>query len=389
MSTPAGTTFGAAILDMARSRDRLPRLIGLGEPLHGPAEFGRRRNGVFRHLVEHAGFRTLALESSSWAGRLVDTWVRGGPGDLDDVLARGITHGFGAFAPNRELLEWARAHNDGRPPADHVRVTGFDGPYEMMYADSPRAALAHLHAFLTGHDVPVGAWSRLDTLLGEDGPWTDPAVATDPSLSVGSEDRVRELRALADDLARTLTCVAPALVRTAGRDAVDDAALAARCATGLLAYHAAMAAPIADELRWSRMSGLRDAMMADTLQALAARAPTMAFAHNLHLRTGASRMTLGPMDVGRQPAGAHLADRLGGDYLVVGTAAGRIDGVEDPGPDTVEAWFGGRPDGEHLVPASAVPRGRPRRVTSSPAYFPLDDAVLDELDAVLFVPDAG
>lgn len=388
-TSPPTASSGAAILDLARSRGHLPRLLGLGEPLHGPDGIGRERNDVFRQLVEHAGFRVIALESGSWAGRRVDAWVRGGPGDLDDVLARGITHDFGRFASNRELLEWARGHNEGRPPADQVRVTGFDGPLEMMYADSPRAALAHLHAFLTGHGVPVVAWATLDALLGDDGPWTDPAAATDPSRSVGSEDRVRELRALADDLSRALTCTIPALVASAGRDAVDEAALAARCATGLLAYHAAMACAGDGSARWSRLSGLRDAMMADNLEALAARERTLVSAHNLHLRTGSARMAMGPMDVGWQPAGAHLAGRLGADYLVVGTAVGRVDGVEDAAPDTVEAWLGSRPGADPVLPASAIPRGRPRRTTSSPAYFPLDDAVLDELDAVLFVPDAG
>ncbi|TCK25954.1 erythromycin esterase family protein [Pseudonocardia endophytica] len=378
MSTP-----GQLVLDTAPS---LPRLIGLGEPLHGSDAFGRSRNDVLRHLVEHAGFRTIALESSSWAGRLVDAWVRGGPGDLDDVLARGITHDFGRFAPNRELLEWARTHNAGRAPEGQVHVTGFDGPLEMMFAESPRATLAHLHAFLTDHGVPVAGWDTLDGLLGDDAPWIDPAAATDASRSVGSQDRVRELRTLADDLARTLTCTIPALVPVAGRDAVDDAALAARCATGLLAYHSAMAEPLADALRWSRLSGLRDAMMADNLQALSARRRTLASGHNLHLRTGSARMAMGPMDVGWQPAGAHLSDRLGADYLAVGTAVGRLDGVEDAGQDTIEAWLAAQE--ARVVPTGAIPRGRPRRATTSPAYFPLDDAVLDELDAVLFVPDA-
>jgi erythromycin esterase len=383
MSTP-----GETILDLARSGDHLPRLVGLGEPLHGPDAFGRLRNDVFGRLVEHAGFRTIALESSAWAGRLVDAWVRGGPGDLDDVLAGGITHGFGAFAPNRELLAWARAHNDGRPPAAQVRVTGFDGPLETMYADSPRATLAHLHTFLSHHDVPVVGWDTLDGLLGADGPWTDPDAAMDPSRSVGSSERVRDLRAHADDLARTLAATVPALVPAAGREAVDDALLAARCATDLLSYHAAMAGRGDASARWSRLSGLRDAMMADNLQALAARGRTLAFGHHLHLRTGSARMAMGPMDVGWQPVGAHLADRFGPDYLAVGIAACRLDGVEAPGPDTVEAWLGARPDGD-VLPTCAIPRGRPRRTTTSPAYFPLDDAVLDELDAVVVVADAG
>src|SRR4051812_7671713 len=65
--------------------DHPPRLVGLGEPAHQVDEFLRLRNGVFRHLVEHAGFRTLALESDAWAGRSIDAWVRGGPGAVEDV----------------------------------------------------------------------------------------------------------------------------------------------------------------------------------------------------------------------------------------------------------------------------------------------------------------
>lgn len=382
-------TPGETILDLARSRHRLPRLIGLGEPLHGPDAFGRLRNDVFRHLVEHAGFRTVALESSSWAGRVTDAWVRGGPGDVADVQVRGFSPYFGRSDPDRELLEWARGYNEGRTADEQIHVTGFDAPTEMMYAESPRAPLVHLHRFLDEHAVPTCAWDTLDALLGPDGPWTDEAAAMDPARSVGGEDRVRELRVLADDLARTLDIEAPALRRAAGREAFDAAALAARTATGLLAYHASMAAPGDGGRRWSRNAGLRDTMMADNLQALAARGPTLAFAHNQHVRAGTARMALGPMELCWQSAGAHLADRLGADYLAVGIAVGRAErlGIPEPGAETVEG--GMMASGDRLYDADALPRGRPLRTWSNPAYFPLDDAALDELDAVLFVRDAG
>lgn len=378
---------GAAILDLARSRGHLPRLVGLGEPLHLVDDLLRLRNDVFRHLVEHAGFRTLALESDAWAGRVLDAWVHGGPGDVADVLVRGFSPYFGRSPLDRELLEWARGYNDGRPPGEQVRVTGFDAPTELMWAHSPRAMLAHLHRYLDEHSVPTCAWDTLDALLGPDGPWTDEAAAMDPARSVGSEDRVRELRVLADDLARTLTIEAPALLDSTGRDAFDDAALAARTATGLLAYHATMADPGDGERRWSRGAGLRDAMMADNLEALAARGPTLAFAHNQHVRTGTARMMLGPMALRWQPAGAHLADRLGPDYLPVGIAVGRAEhlGLPEPEADTLEGGMWA--SGDRLLDPRSLPRGRPLRTWDNPGYFPLDEAALDELDAVLFVRD--
>lgn len=379
---------GAAVLRLFGPRP--PRLVGLGEPLHGVDEFLRLRGGVFRHLVAHAGFRTLALESNAWAGRLVDAWVRGGPGDVEDVQTRGFSPYFGKSAVDRELLEWARAHNAGRPADEQVHVTGFDAPTEMMFAESPRGPLAHLHRYLDDQGSPTVPWSTLDVLLGADDPWTDEAAAMDPARSVGSEERVRTLRVLADDLARTLAIEAPALRRATGRDAFDDAALAARTATGLLAYHASMAEPGDGGRRWSRNAGLRDTMMADNLEALAARGPTLVFAHNQHVRTGTAHMTLGPMSLRWQPAGAHLADRLGPDYLAVGIAIGRAAhlGIPEPGPGTIEgALRAALPAGNHLLESHAVPSGRELRTWDNPAYVPLDDAALDEVDAVLFVGD--
>lgn len=370
-------------------RSRQPRIVGIGEPLHGEQAFPRARNTLFRHLVEHTGFRTIAIESNSWAGRIVDAWVRGGPGDIDDVLTAGISHGFGSCPANRELLEWARAHNEGRPPSDQVRITGFDAPTEMTYADSPRAALARLHAFLSEHLHVPCTWETLDGLLGPDGPWTDEAVAMDPSLSVGADERVRELQAHAGDMARILTCETPALRRKVSPDELDDAHLAARCATGLLAYHRVMAIPGDPESRWQQMCALRDAMMADNLAALARRGPTFTFAHNQHLRTGTASLTMGPMTLRWQPAGAHLAERLGSDYLVVGSALGRSSDPEipDPAPDTVEGLLSTLQTGSCLLPTSRLRGQHPVRETSSPAYFPLDQALLAELDAVLFVGD--
>src|SRR5262249_41131500 len=86
----------------------LPRLLGLGEPTHGVEAFPRLRNEMLRYLVEDAGYRSIAIESDCLAGLLVDSYVQTGDGELDDVLARGFSHGFGGYAANRELVAWLR-----------------------------------------------------------------------------------------------------------------------------------------------------------------------------------------------------------------------------------------------------------------------------------------
>jgi erythromycin esterase-like protein len=90
-----------------------PRLLGFGEPTHLLEEFPRLRNQAFRFLVEHEGYRSIAIESDCLAGRAVDAYVTDGAGTLDDVLANGFSHGFGAVAANRELVSWMRR---SRPP---------------------------------------------------------------------------------------------------------------------------------------------------------------------------------------------------------------------------------------------------------------------------------
>src|SRR5690349_1037776 len=53
-----------------------PRLLAIGEAMHGEETFLRVRNTLFRYLVEHAHYRAIALESSCLRGRLVDAAVQ-------------------------------------------------------------------------------------------------------------------------------------------------------------------------------------------------------------------------------------------------------------------------------------------------------------------------
>ncbi|WP_219461028.1 erythromycin esterase family protein, partial [Nonomuraea rhizosphaerae] len=195
---------GASVSAFLRSLPTAPVLLGLGEARHFVPELGELRNEIFRHLVEHEGYRSLAVESDCLRGLLVDDYVTTGAGTLDDVMERGFSHNFGTAPGNRDLVRWMRAYNEEHE--DKLRFFGFDGPLEY-WAESPRQALTALHALLDGPLPCTG--EELGTLLGPDERWTDEATVMDPSRSIGRSADARRLRLIADDLVALLETQGP------------------------------------------------------------------------------------------------------------------------------------------------------------------------------------
>ncbi|MFB4264716.1 erythromycin esterase family protein [Nonomuraea sp. GTA35] len=385
----------AAVTRLVRSLPARPRLLGLGEALHDERPIHELRNEIFRELVEQEGYRAIALESDCVAGLVVDEYVRTGAGSLDDVMRTGFSHGFWDREATRDLLRWMRAYNEGRPAEDRLRFFGFDAPLEMMSAASPRHALVALHDHLAAAGVPLPcSRDTLERLLGPDERWTNEAAAMDPSQSVGNSPDVAELRLLADDLVPLLTVHAPHLIRATSREEQERAHLYARTATGLLRYHAAMAEP--SPARVGRMLGLRDAMMAGNLEAIAQHGPALVFAHNRHLQREKSRWQLADMALEWWSAGAIAGARLGAGYAFLASALGTVrhQGLGVPDPGTVEGVLATLPgeryvvDSRLLVAAMAGTEPAQRTdVADNHGYFPLDPAHLGETDGIIFVKD--
>lgn len=383
----------AAVMRLLPAR---PRLLALGEPTHGEDPLLDLRNDLFQQLVEQEGYRTIAIESDCVAGLVVDDYVTAGTGTLDDVMERGFSHGFGASAANRELVRWVRAYNAGRPASGQLRFAGFDGPLEISGAASPRQVLTALHGYLAtwmDPDLLPCTAETLDRLLGADERWTDPAVMTDPSRSVGRSAEARELRLLADDLEALLHAHTPHLIAATSRDAWDRACLYGRTATGLLRYHFWMADT--SPSRMTHLLGIRDQMMADNLLALADRGPVLIHAHNAHLQRHKSSMRMGDHPLLEWwSAGAIVSARLGEEYAVLATALGtmRHREVDTPPADTVEGLLYTLPEDRYVVdaPRLATALGdTPPAARVSPwfGYAPLDPAHLADTDGVVFIKD--
>jgi erythromycin esterase len=113
--------------DDLRPLDKLVRravVVGLGESAHGTADQFRLKDRLVRHLVTHHGFRTLAWEDAWGAGVAVDRYIAGGEGEAGAIVA---DLGFNLNnAALLDLMEWLRAYNLRRHPADRVRFLGAD-----------------------------------------------------------------------------------------------------------------------------------------------------------------------------------------------------------------------------------------------------------------------
>ncbi|HEU5158650.1 MAG TPA: erythromycin esterase family protein [Streptosporangiaceae bacterium] len=379
ISDTARPLDGAGVSAFLRSLPVRPLLLGLGEARHFVGELGELRNEIFRHLVEHEGYRSFAIESDCLMGLVVDDHITTGAGTLDEVMERGFSHAFGTSPANRELVRWMRAYNEEHD--EKLRFFGFDGPLEY-WAASPREALTALHDLLAG-PLPCTR-ETLDTLLGPDDRWSNEAAVMDPAQSIGRSADAQRLRLIADDLVALLDTQAPRL-SAADR---ERAALYGRTATGLLRYHAWMAD--ASPARVTRLSALRDAMMAANLRAVAEHGPALVFAHNLHLQRNKSLMRLGDQALEWWSAGAIAATHLGDRYAFLASAFGTV-GADTPAPDTVEGILSTLPWDDALIDArrlaEALTKPAPR-VSRDFAYFPLDPDQLDMIDGVVFLKRA-
>ncbi|GAA2584494.1 erythromycin esterase family protein [Winogradskya consettensis] len=127
------------------------RIVAVGESSHWVGEYYAVRQRLTRVLVEQCGFEVVAMESGFSEGLAVDEWVRGGAGDLDELVERGFTYRMGLLPEMRTQLEWMRA-------ANNLRFLGLD---VSGSATSNLPALEHVRARLEDAELPV-----MDELLG-------------------------------------------------------------------------------------------------------------------------------------------------------------------------------------------------------------------------------
>ncbi|AYF77660.1 erythromycin esterase family protein [Nocardia yunnanensis] len=371
-------------------RDFVPascELLGLGEPTHRDHAFLRVRNEIFAQLAEQ-GFRSIALEIDRVAALTVDDYVQGGPGDLDEVMRTGFSHGWGEHEANRELVCRLREYNRTRPSQDRVTFHGCDTPCENFSAPSPRQYLEYARDYLK-LDLDVAA------IAGDDHRWDRIEAVMDQTVSPGASPDARRLRELGDSLLFALYRRAPELVAATSRAEWFRAETHLTAALGLLHYHAQCAEPLPQAEREAPLAAVRDTLIAHNLLAIrrreGRRGPTLVFAHNLHLQRAATTAIWSSQGRPWSGAGAIL-DALGDlDYTFIAGSLGRSAafGLGAPAPGTYESVLDGRTAAWGLTPVTALAGAHARADDLPHGHFALTPDLLARTEAVLHISDGA
>jgi erythromycin esterase-like protein len=401
IATEPAESFDAAVGQLIGSLGDSVELLGLGEALHGSEDILILRNRLFQRLVEARGYSAIAVESSFPRARVINEYVAGrGPNSYEAVQETGFSHGFGRLAANRELVEWMRRHNADLSHRVKVQFYGFDTPTEMTGTDSPRHIMHFVLDYLDSIDRPSGQERRrrIETLLGQDADWENPAAMMNPTESVGLSPSATALRLETDDLISEFQRRRPELVAKSDASRYRAAAHDASLARWLLSYHAAIARP--SESRLVDCLGMRDGMMADNLAYIVSRergrGKVLAFAHNSHVKCGQARWQLGPQLLVWWPAGAHLQEMFGPRYAVIGSGVGvsAANGIGPPEAGTLEALLTtvGKPalflpthKGQGLPAAEVAALPTRSGSVKNMSYFPFTPQSVTDYDGLLFL----
>lgn len=162
-STLAAAPFDATTTDTLARSLSAATVIGIGESTRFAHETFTLRDNLFRNLVEHHGFRTLAIQDSADVGETLDAYVREGKGTAESALDL-------AWRPWRtaemaSTLSWIREFNEAHP-SDQVQIIGvkpaqakpedYDVVLDAVRTHSPHRLpdlAAHLEPIRTAHTL--------------------------------------------------------------------------------------------------------------------------------------------------------------------------------------------------------------------------------------------
>ena len=372
------------------------RVVAIGESAHYNREFFQLRHRLLRYLVERHGFSAYAMETGFVEGWLVDNWVRGGDGQLGQVMAKGMTSLMGLWTQMRTQLEWIRHHD--RAAAVPVGFYGIDLPGSMVsLLPGLDAVLAYLAQ--ADPDSPVGPCIReTASAFAAASAFSAPAaIAAYGKLAPESRDA---LTASLADLTARMTARRLGYLRRTSVDAYERALRSLRITVTLDAMFRELA-------RGDRQGMMltRDAALADTVEWILRREDRIVLAaHNGHVQRWPGTM---PGIPAITPMGMHLADRLGENYLVIGTTSGTghilntgadfyagklFTAMEAPQPGSLDALMAASHDGpfatdlRRLSPADAATVRAASQQRAGIGTFYSDQSPLEAFDVIVHLP---
>lgn len=372
------------------------RVVAIGESAHYNREFFQLRHRLLRYLAERHGFSAYAMETGFVEGWQADAWVRGGEGRLGQVMADGMTSLMGLWTQMGDQLTWMREHNSSA--ARPVGFYGIDLPGSMV---SMLPGLDAALAYLEQADPDF----QLDPVIRETAAaLVAPSVFAAPAALAAYTNLAQEtkdaLTAGLAGLAARMTGRRLDYLQRTGPDAYERALRSLRITISLDTVVRALA-------RGDQQAAMsdRDAAIADTVEWILRREDRIVLAaHNGHVQQRPGTLPgMPPMT----PMGMHLADRLGSDYLVIGTTSGTgqilnagpdfytgtlFTAMEAPEPGSLDALMAASHDGpfatdlRRLSPADTTAVRSASRQRAGIGAFYMDQSPLDAFDLVVHLP---
>lgn len=295
------------------------KIVGFSDGMHAAAEPLIFRNRVFKHLVEHAGFTAIALESGIVEGRVLNDYVTQGKGEFEAVLKHGFSNGFDTFRQNGELIRWMREYNARLPhDASKVQIFGLDvpgSPGNFDAARGPDTALRSALEYLRVVDPEAAAnmQLRVEVFL--------PVLKGINGYGDLKESERDALTAAIADLVSLMERQQLAYVAKSSQEEFDWAERAAVGARQTDTWFRRMPVgwKLEDGLEWVRYAmQVRDRTMADNLEwvrsRLGPRGRMLVFAASGHLASTAMQIP-GHFIHETVPLGAYIKDRYGSDFI--------------------------------------------------------------------------
>jgi erythromycin esterase len=303
-----GVTPGSGLEDLRPLAETLRdvRVIGLGEATHGTHEFFRFKHRLFEFLVREMGVRVLAFEASqSAAENVVNPYVQGGPGNVEEVVASlGLPGGWEEI---RDLVAWMRDYNQGVYAGERVRFVGFDIQYND---DARRVVLEYLRGVAPERVAPTEALFQVpvDSLVYV--PYLSRDTTAARMAAAMAAPALRSYRELYE-FVRTHE------ERFATQISRDEAEHLLRHVRVLDQFAEVYGRLLAGPEEFNHL--LRDRYMAENFRRMLDAQPPDAraavWAHNLHLMADSSAWSARPM-------GRHLRETYGSAYYALALGLG-------------------------------------------------------------------
>ncbi|MFC3495799.1 erythromycin esterase family protein [Glycomyces rhizosphaerae] len=295
------------------------RVVAIGESAHHVGEFYRLRHRMLRFLVERCGFTVYAFEAPAGESRAIDAWIRGGPGSVTEVARTSGTQ-LAHCAEMHATLAWMRRRN--RTAARPVRFAGLlPGTGGASFAGE----LAEVERYAERFDPDALPLLRQAVNLASS--YAD--IASVPRTLTG-------YAAMSEGERDALTAIMSRLLaRMESMGATGDEGGHAHATAALRrAWHLDHFTRDLTGYGLPIGATAMDASIAETVvRLLDGHGPESRIVlglHNVHIRRTPA---LGPGPSGRLPAGYHLADALGPDYVAIAATSGggrTVRGSLDP-----------------------------------------------------------